>query len=92
LALGAIVLLIKGVVNAIGESEERTNKMKEAFARFQPIVRTIGEAFEFVADAVIKSVEWFGKAIASVTEFLGINPKGSADEFVKAEKMKQGEF
>jgi hypothetical protein len=89
LALAAVVLLIKGVKDAIGESEERTNKMKEAFARFQPIVRTIGDAFEFVADIVIKTVDAFGKAYSAVTEFLGINPKGSADAFVNAEKLKQ---
>lgn len=89
LALGAIVILIKGVVDAIGKSEERTNKMKEAFARFQPILRTIGDGFEFLADAVIKTVGFLGKAFSAVTEFLGINPKGSADAFVQAEKSKQ---
>jgi hypothetical protein len=89
LALAAVVLLIKGVKDAIGESEERTNKMSEAFARFKPILRTIGDAFEVVADIVIKYVDFMGRAYSAVTEFLGINPKGSADQFVQAEKSKQ---
>lgn len=90
LLVGASIIgLIKGMSDAVAESEERSNKLSEAFARFKPILRTIGDGFEFLVDIVIASVEWLGKAYAAVTEFLGINPKGSADAFVAAEKLKQ---
>jgi hypothetical protein len=85
----AIALLIKGISDAIKESEERTNAISIAFAQFKPILRTIGDGFEFLADAVIKTVGFLGNAFAKVTEFLGINPKGSSDAFVQAEKSKQ---
>lgn len=87
--VAAIILIFKQVANAIAESEERTNKMSEAFARLKPILRTIGDIFEVVADVIVKTVEWIGKATAAVLEFIGINPKGSADQFVAAEKLKQ---
>lgn len=85
----AIVMLIKGISDAIGESEKRTNAISSAMAQFKPVLRTIGDGFEFLADAVIKTVGFLGKAFSAVTEFLGINPKGSADQFVQAEKSKQ---
>jgi len=56
LAIGALVLLIKGVTQAFKESEDRSNKLSEGFARLKPIIRTIGDAFEVVADIVIKYV------------------------------------
>ena len=85
----AIVMLIKGISDVIGESEKRTNAISSAMAQFKPVLRTIGDGFEFLADAVIKTVGFLGKAFSAVTEFLGINPKGSADQFVQAEKSKQ---
>lgn len=87
--LAALVLIVKQVANAINESEERTNKMSEAFARFKPILRTIGDVFEVVADIIIKTIEYIGKATAAVLEFIGLSPKGAADQFVNAEKLKQ---
>jgi hypothetical protein len=89
LVLGAIVLLIKGVADAFGRSEERTMKLQMATAQFKPILVAMGDAFEVVADAVIKTVGFLGKAYSAVAEFLGITPKGSADRFVEAEKLKQ---
>lgn len=88
-ALLVVIGVIKGFREAINSSEERQNKLSEAMARFQPILRTIGDIFEVVTDVIIKTVEWLGKAFAVVTEFLGINPEGSADAFVEAEKKKQ---
>ena len=87
--LAALVLIVKQVANAINESEERTNKMSEAFSRFKPILRTIGDVFEVVADIIIKTIEYIGKATAAVLEFIGLSPKGAADQFVNAEKLKQ---
>lgn len=87
--LAALVLIVKQVANAINESEDRTNKMSEAFARFSPILRTVGDVFEVVADIIIKTIEYIGKATAAVLEFIGLSPKGSADQFVNAEKLKQ---
>ena len=87
--LAALVLIVKQVANAINESEERTNKMSEAFARLKPILRTVGDVFEVVADIIIKTIEYIGKATAAVLEFIGLSPKGSADQFVNAEKLKQ---
>lgn len=87
--LAALVLIVKQVANAINESEERTNKMSEAFARFKPILRTVGDVFEVVTDIIIKTIEYIGKATAAVLEFIGLSPKGSADKFVNAEKLKQ---
>lgn len=86
---GSLVFIFTQVKKAFEESEERSNKLNEAMARLAPIGRTIGDVFEVIADGFIKFVEVSGKAIAAVTEFLGINPKGSADQFAKAEKMKQ---
>ncbi|NLV92921.1 MAG: hypothetical protein GX031_00035, partial [Candidatus Riflebacteria bacterium] len=88
-ALLIVMGVIKGFRKAIEDSEERQNKLSEATARFQPILRTIGEIFEVVTDVIITTVEWLGKAFAAVTEFLGINPEGSADAYVAAEKKKQ---
>jgi hypothetical protein len=88
-ALGAIILIFKQFKNAIADSEERQNKLSEATSRFKPVLRAIGDVFEAITDIIIKSVEWFGKAFSAVTEFLGISPKGSANEFVQAEKSKQ---
>lgn len=87
--LAALVFIVKQVANAINESEERTNKMSEAFARFKPILRTVGDVFEVVADIIIKTIEYIGKATAAVLEFIGLSPKGAADQFVNAEKLKQ---
>lgn len=87
--LAAIVFIVKQVANAINESEERTNKMSEAFARFKPILRTVGDVFEVVADIIIKTIDYIGKATAAVLEFIGISPKGASDQFVNAEKLKQ---
>jgi len=87
--MAAIVFIFMQVKNAIGESEERTNKMNETFARLQPIMRTIGDVFEVIADAVLLYIDAMSRAYTAVVEFLGINPKGSADQFVAAEKMKQ---
>ncbi len=89
LAIAAIVLVIKQITKAFSDSEERTNKLNLAFAQFKPILRTIGDGFEFLADIVIKVAEGMGKAISKVLEFLRINPKGAAAEFVEAEKLKQ---
>ena len=88
-ALLIVISTIKGFQKAISDSEERQNKLSEATARFQPILRTIGSIFEVVTDVIISTVEWLGKAFAAVTEFLGINPEGSADAYVAAEKKKQ---
>ena len=88
-ALLIVISTIKGFQKAISDSEERQNKLSEATARFQPILRTIGDIFEVVTDVIISAVEWLGKAFAAVTEFLGINPEGSADAYVAAEKLKQ---
>ena len=88
-ALLIVISAIKGFQKAIADSEERQNKLSEATARFQPILRTIGDIFEVVTDVIISTVEWLGKAFAAVTEFLGINPEGSADAYVAAEKKKQ---
>lgn len=88
-ALLIVITTIKQFQNAVGDSEERQNKLSEAMARFQPILRTIGDIFEVVTDVIISTVEWLGKAFAAVTEFLGINPEGSADAYVEAEKKKQ---
>lgn len=88
-ALLTVIGTIKQFQAAIARSEERQNKLSEATARFQPILRTIGDIFEEVTDVIITAVEWLGKAFAAVTEFLGINPEGSADAFVAAEKKKQ---
>lgn len=88
-ALLVVITTIKQFQQAIAESEERQHKLSEATARFQPILRTIGDIFEVVTDVIITTVEWLGKAFAAVTEFLGINPEGSADAFVAAEKKKQ---
>ena len=88
-ALLIVISTIKGFQKAISDSEERQNKLSEATARFQPILRTIGDIFEVVTDVIISTVEWLGKAFAAVTEFLGINPEGSADAYVAAEKKKQ---
>ena len=87
--LAAIVLIVKQVSNAINESEDRTNKMSEAFARLKPILRTVGDVFEVVADIIIKTIDYIGKATAAVLEFIGLSPKGSSDQFVNAEKLKQ---
>lgn len=88
-ALLIVITTIKQFQQAVAESEERQHKLSEATARFQPILRTIGDIFEVVTDVIITAVEWLGKAFAAVTEFLGINPEGSADAFVAAEKKKQ---
>lgn len=85
----SIVGIFKKVADAINESEERSNKLSLAMSRLAPIGRTIGDVFEVIADGFITFVEVAGKAIGVITEFLHINPKGSADAFVKAEKMKQ---
>lgn len=79
--LAALVLIVKQVANAINESEERTNKMSEAFARFKPIARAIGDVFEVIADIFIKTIDLFGKLISLVIK--------SSDQFVNAEKLKQ---
>ena len=89
LVAALIVGIFKKVSDAINESEERSNKLSLAMAKLAPIGRTIGDVFEVIADGFIKFVEVAGNAIAVVTEFLHINPKGSADQFAKAEKMKQ---
>ena len=88
-ALLIVITVIKEFQKAVAESEERQHKLSEATARFQPILRTIGDIFEVVTDVIISTVDWLGKAFAAVTEFLGINPEGSADDFVAAEKKKQ---
>ncbi|HPB85606.1 MAG TPA: hypothetical protein PLR63_07445 [Paludibacteraceae bacterium] len=88
-ALLIVITVIKQFQKAVADSEERQNKLSEATARFQPILRTIGDIFEVVTDVIISAVEWYGKAFAAVTEFLGINPEGSADAYVAAEKKKQ---
>src|SRR5574344_39063 len=88
-ALLIVITTIKQFQKAVGDSEERQNKLSEATARFQPILRTIGDIFEVVTDVIISAVEWLGKAFAAVTELLGIKPEGSADAYVKAEKKKQ---
>lgn len=88
-ALLIVISTIKGFQKAVADSEERQNKLSDATARFQPILRTIGDIFEVVTDVIISAVEWLGKAFAAVTEFLGINPEGSADAYVAAEKKKQ---
>lgn len=88
-ALLIVITTIKQFQKAVAESEERQNKLSEATARFQPILRTIGDIFEVVTDVIITAVEWLGKAFAAVTEFLGINPEGSSDAYVAAEKKKQ---
>ena len=56
-ALLIVISTIKGFQKAISDSEERQNKLSEATARFQPILRTIGEIFEVVTDVIISTVE-----------------------------------
>ena len=69
-ALLIVISTIKGFQEAVARSEERQNKLSEATARFQPILRTIGDIFEVVTDVIISTVEWLGKAFAAVSFFL----------------------
>jgi len=88
-AILIVVVAVKQMKAAIEESEERTMKFNEVMAKLQPILRTIGDIFEFLVDYVLAYISVIADAYAAVTEFLGINPEGSADAFVAAEKKKQ---
>ena len=65
--LAALVLIVKQVANAINESEERTNKMSEAFARFKPILRTIGDVLKSWRTLSSKQLSTSGKATGRST-------------------------
>ena len=67
-ALLIVITTIKQFQKAVADSEERQNKLSEATARFQPILRTIGDIFEVVTDVIITTVEWLEIGRASCRE------------------------
>ena len=53
-------ILVK-VADAIKDNEELTNRLKEAFSAFKPILDAISNAFNFLAGIVVKVVEGLAK-------------------------------
>lgn len=60
----AIAAVVMGVVKVFNDSEERTNRMKQAMSALEPIVNGLKNALGMLADAVVSLIE----VITSVTE------------------------
>lgn len=57
----ALVGILVKVADAIKNNEELTNRLKEAFSAFKPILDAISNAFNFLAGIVVKVVEGLAK-------------------------------
>lgn len=98
----AVVTLIVSLVNAfkqliasIKQNEESQMRLNQAMASFQPIIDATKNAFDKVGQAIVsvveflgKAVDWFIKAKAVVTDFLGIT-KGAKDAVKEQQKVYQ---
>lgn len=53
----AIAAVVLSVVKAFNNSEERTNRLKQAFSAFEPIINGVKNAFGALADGVMAVIE-----------------------------------
>lgn len=75
--IAAIVLTVKGLVNAFKSNEEASNKLKKAFSAFEPIInlikKALGAVVNVIADLAVsfsKVTELFGKLANKYISFL----------------------
>ena len=98
--IGAVISLVMaliGVLRQLGASikddEESQMRMNEAMASFQPIIDAAKNAMTAFGGAIVRVVEFLGKAvdkareaIAAFTDFLGIT-KGAKDAVKEQQKI-----
>lgn len=92
-AITALIAIFKKVKDAVGANEELQMRYNEAMAKFQPIVDTAKNALDFLAGALVKTIEFVAKAVqkirefgAAVTDFFGIT-KGKKKELQEQQKV-----
>lgn len=61
LALTALVAIFMKVAGAIKQNEELTDRLKQALSVFQPVLNAISNAFDFLANILVKVVEGIAK-------------------------------
>lgn len=61
LALTALVAIFIKVSDAIKKNEELTDRLKQALSVFQPVLNAISNAFDFLANILVKVVEGVAK-------------------------------
>ena len=61
LALTALVAIFMKVAAAIKQNEELTDRLKQALSVFQPVLNAISNAFDFLANILVKVVEGIAK-------------------------------
>lgn len=57
----ALVAIFMKAAEAIKKNEELTNRLHQAMSVFQPILNAISNAFDWLADKIVKVVEGFAK-------------------------------
>lgn len=81
IAIGAIVLAIKGAYDGMKSSEELTQRWTKAMAAFKPIVDAVGITLQAMGEVLVTIVEWGSKAFEVI---MSIIP--AYEELVEKEK------
>lgn len=68
----ALVAIFMKAADAIKKNEELTDRLEKAMSAFQPIVNAISNAFDWLADKIVKVVEGFSKLWEKIA---GLSPK-----------------
>lgn len=85
-AFKALQAITERVKKAINDNEESQMALKETMSAFQPVLDAVSNAWDKVAQVVVKAIGFIGDAFskmreirAQVTDFLGIT-KGAAEQ------------
>lgn len=74
LAITAIVAILVKAAAAIKNNEELTQRLHQAMSVFKPVLDAVSNAFDFLADIIVKVVEGFAKFSAKVLSIIpGMN-------------------
>lgn len=68
----ALVAIFMKAADAIKKNEELTQRLHQAMSVFQPILNAISNAFDWLADKIVKVVEGFAKLFQKIAS---LNPK-----------------
>lgn len=92
--LGAILLVINKVSEAFKKNDEASTRLSKAFAVFQPLITSVGKAFDSLALGIAKTIEFLASGVAGVTKFMaaiGLLPAGMDEATKAAQDLVQAE-
>lgn len=65
-----IAAVVLGIVKVFNNSEERTNKLRQAMASLEPVLLVVKNAFSAIADVVVGLISAISNATSAVVSFI----------------------